>query len=138
MNDAPVKRFDARRATSQLLVLGGSLVAGLSVYWLAPKQATTQTSAQGSDTASLPQGWDSATNAVPVPQNEADAAAPGWTEEDNQWEESSDRGTPTQGGGRFAGRGQSRGWTDQQAMPSQGNSFSFQPQQAPQGWSRGS
>lgn len=64
MNRPPAsQRFDARRATSYLLLLGGSLVAGLTTFWLTPKAAaaqaqTTSETAQAGTTPGNAWAWE--------------------------------------------------------------------------------
>lgn len=130
MNDTKPTRFNARRATSQVLLLGGSLVAGLTAFWVTPKaaaQATAQTNAQNPAQTTSPQGWDAATNASSDQQAWANTAAPTWSDEnDDGWSQQDEYASPHGRGGRG------------QAWAGQGSLFSGQAQQAPRGWSRGS
>ncbi|WP_019587441.1 hypothetical protein [Deinococcus apachensis] len=103
MTNSPSRRFDARRATGRLLLLTGSLVGGLTVYWLTPRAAASSQS---------------------VASTSADAAQDQWAA----------------GNGDFGGNG----WTAPDSPYPPGDqqdfrpSFSGQPSQAPQGWTRGS
>lgn len=54
---ASASRFDARRATSFVLVTGGSLVAGLSALGLTPRAAPTS--------VGTAQPWGTSPNAAP-------------------------------------------------------------------------